>query len=74
MEVRGMQPPQARRSKPHNGERISRGDGKYEVEVWDARRFVLVDSCCLQIRAVGVLTSCTPAIRLYRIHTALDWQ
>ena len=74
MEVRSMQPPQARRSKPHNGERISREDGKCEGEVWDARRFVVVDSCCLQLRGIGVLTVYTPAIRLYRIHTALDWQ
>jgi len=74
MEVRGMQLPQARRSKPHNGERISRGDGKYEGEVWDARRFVVVDSCCLQLRGIDVLTACTPAIHLYRIHIALDWQ
>ena len=75
MEVRGMRPPQGRRSKPHNGERICRGDEKHEGEVWDTRRFVVVDSSCLLLRGVGVLTACTQAICLYRIRTALDsWQ
>jgi hypothetical protein len=72
MVVRGMQPPQARGNKPHNGKRISRGDGKCEGEVCYARRFVVVDSSCRQLWGVGMLTACKTAICLYQVYTALD--
>jgi hypothetical protein len=53
VEVRGTQPPQARRGKPHNGKRISRGVGMHEDDVWDTRRFVVVGSSSRHLWGVG---------------------